>query len=91
MVRQLLGATEDELEPLSPAVLATLSIQLSEEVTVESLTGLTQKMVSTKIDLANQTLLTPRILEAGEREVARMASLSLPQASACSIVLHYQH
>ena len=36
-------------------------------------------MVSTKVDLANQTLLTTRILEASDREVVRMASLSLPQ------------
>ena len=82
LVRQLLNITDDELAPLSPAVLATLSIQLNEEATIESLTGLTQKMVSAKIDLANQSLLSPKILEAGEREVARMASLSLPQAGA---------
>ena len=49
---------------------------------MESLTGLTQKMVSSKIDLVNQTLLSPKIMEAGEREIARMASLSLPQAGA---------
>ena len=36
-------------------------------------------MVSTKLDLATRTLLTTRILEASDREVARMASLSLPQ------------
>ena len=35
---------------LSPAVLATLSIQLNEEVTVDSLSGLTQKMVCTKVE-----------------------------------------
>ena len=46
---------------------------------VESLIGLTQRMVSTKVDLATRTLLTTRILEASDREVARMASLSLPQ------------
>ena len=84
LVRQLLNAAEDENEPapLCPPVLATLSIQLNEEATVESLTGLTQRMVSAKVDLANQTLLKPRILEAGEREAARWASLSLPQAGA---------
>ena len=83
MVKQLLNVTDDdELAPLNPAVLATLSIQLNEEVTEESLVGLTQKMVSNKVDLANKTLLAPKILEAGEREVARMASLSLPQAGA---------
>ena len=58
-------------------MLTTLSIQLN-----ESLTGLTQQMVSAKVDLANQTLLSSKILEVGEREVARMASLSLPQAGA---------
>ena len=41
-----------------------------------------QKMLSNKIDLANQSLLTPRIVEVGEREAARLASLSLPQAGA---------
>ena len=82
LVSQLLSTPEDELEPLRPAVLATLSIQLNEDVTIESLTGLTQRMVSAKVDLANQTLLTPKILEAGEREVARLASLSLPHAGA---------
>ena len=82
MVGQLLDATEDESGPLLPTVLPTLSIQLGEETTVESLTGLTQKMVSSKIDLVNQTLLSPKIMEAGEREIARMASLSLPQAGA---------
>ena len=82
LISQLLNTTEDELTPLSPAVMATLSIQLNEETTAETLTGLTQRMVSAKVDLANQTLLTPRILEAGEREVARLASLSLPQAGA---------
>ena len=46
---------------------------------MESLIGLDQRMVSTKVDLANQTLLTTRIREASNREVARMASLSLPQ------------
>ena len=82
MVRQLLNTAEDEPAPLSPTVLATLSIQTNEETTVESLTGLTQRMVGIKVDLANQTLHTTRIQEAGEREVARMASLCLPQAGA---------
>ena len=46
---------------------------------MESVIGLTQRMVSTKVDLATRTLLTTRILEASDREVVRMASLSLPQ------------
>ena len=67
---------------LSRAILATLSIQLDEEATIENLTRLTQKMVSTKIDLANKNNFTRRIEDEGEREVARVASLSLPQAGA---------
>ena len=81
-VVNLLDVTEDDPVPLSPNVLATLSIQLGEDTSIESLIGLTQKMVSQKIDLTNQSLLSPKIMEAGEREVARMASLSLPQAGA---------
>ena len=37
------------------------------------------RMVSTKVDLANQTLLTTTILEASDCEVVRIASLSFPQ------------
>ena len=84
---QLLGATDtEEPSPLSATALATLSLKLGdylgEETTVDTLTGLTQKMVGTKIDLANQALFSTKITGAGEREVARMASLSLPQAGA---------
>ena len=82
MIDQLLRTRDDEAQLLLLTALATLSIQLGEETTVESLTGMTQKMVSTKIDLTNQSLLSPKIQEAGEREVARMASLSLAQAGA---------
>ena len=78
MVDQLLSRSDDEAELLLSTALPTLSIQLSEETTVESLTGLTQKMVSTKIDLTNQSLLSSKIQEAGEREVAQwLPSLSL--------------
>ena len=81
LVGQLLGVTDtEEPPPLSPTVLATLSLKLGEETTADTLTGLTQKMVGTKVDLANQTLLSTKTMGAGEREVARMASVSLPQA-----------
>ena len=66
---------------LSPAVLATLSIQLNEEVTVASLSGLTQKMVSIKVDQESHIALMEKIKNTGEREIARMASLTLPQSS----------
>ena len=82
MVDQLLGTRDEEAELLLSTSLPILSIQLGKETTVESLTGMTQKMVSAKIDLNNQSHLSPKIQEAGEREVARMASLSLPQAGA---------
>ena len=39
-------------------------------------------MVSTKVDMASHTALMDRIQNLGEHEVARMASLSLPQAGA---------
>ena len=39
-------------------------------------------MVSTKVDMASHIALMDRIQNLGEREVARMASLSLPQAGA---------
>ena len=56
---------------MAAEILSIGPIQLNEEATIESLTGLTQRMVSTKVDQANQTLLSSKFLEAGEREVAR--------------------
>ena len=62
LVTQTLNSTEDQVdavqaevteEPLSPDILATLSIQLSEEVSAESISGLSQKMLCAKIDDAN--------------------------------------
>ena len=77
------ASNSQESSPLlSPAVLATLSIQLNEEVTVDSLSGLTQKMVCTKVDQESHVALMEKIKNTGEREIARMASLSLPQAGA---------
>ena len=48
---------------------------------VESLSGVSQKEASLKVDLLNQSLLLHHINEEGEaREIARMASLGLPRA-----------
>ena len=60
----------------SPSVLATLFFQLRGGY---SGVPLWTHSVSAKVDLANQTLLTKWILEAGKRKVAMIASLSLPQ------------
>ena len=55
--------------------------QGEEEVTVESLEGTTQKMSSLKIDLNNHLLLSEKFSREGDvREIARLASLSLPHA-----------
>ena len=72
---------------LDPGVLATLAARMGEEeedVTQDSLAGLWQKFVSTKIDLANKNLHLSHLQAEtdDEREIARMASLCLPKACA---------
>ena len=53
----------------------------TEEMTVASLQGETQKTVSLKVDLHNLQLLTDRVSELGSvRDTARLASLGLPHA-----------
>ena len=87
LVQRLLHAdAEQEASQLDPALLAALAAKMGEEVedvTQESLAGLRQKVVSSKIDLANKNLLLTHIGEIGdERETARMNSLGLPKAGA---------
>ena len=54
---------------------------MGEVASVESLSGVSQKEASLKVDLQNQSLLLHHINEEGEaREIARMASLGLPRA-----------
>ena len=76
----LLG--EDEEEPSLPqSLLEIISEKTGEDSTVETLTGVSQKMASLKVDLRNQSLLLQQINEEGEkREIARMSSLGLPHA-----------
>jgi hypothetical protein len=58
--------------------LATISQKQGEPATTDTLEGVTQKTVSHKIDLACHGLLSLQLnREAGEREVARLASLGL--------------
>ena len=78
LVQQLLSTPEPA--PLAPVDLAAVSIKVGEEVDNESLQGLTQKALTLKVDLANQQLHSSSVTDLGEREVARMAALSLPHA-----------
>ena len=76
----LLGEEEEELRLPQP-LLDQISAKTGEEASVESLTGVSQKMASLKVDLLNQSLLLQQFSEEGEaREIARMASLGLPYA-----------
>ena len=70
------------MEQIDPDILATLSIKMSEEVSSESISNLTQKMICSKIDEANLKTFSEKMQEQGERECARLASLSLPYAGA---------
>ena len=54
---------------------------MGENIDTESLMGLSQKMASLKVDLNNKSILLNHINGEGcVREIARMASLTLPQA-----------
>ena len=74
--------TGEPVEQIDPDILATLSIKMSEEVSSESISNLTQKMICSKIDEANLKTFSEKMQEQGERECARLASLSLPYAGA---------
>ena len=76
----LLGEDEQELS-LPQTLLDAISAKVGEETTVTTLTGVSQKHASLKVDLRNQSLLHQHISEEGEvREIARLASLGLPHA-----------
>ena len=76
----LLG--EDSEDPRLPQpLLDKITAKIGEVASVESLSGVSQKEASLKVDLLNQSLLLHHINEEGEaREIARMASLGLPRA-----------
>ena len=78
---QMLSTPDDE-EPagLPQQVLASLTLKFGEETTADSSHGQTQRMPSLKIDLGNQQHHSGLVGTAGERMMARMASLSLPYA-----------
>ncbi len=83
LVRDLLGVTAEEAARaiVPPAVLAQLSTKAGEELTEESTYGLSQKVLSGKVERHLHQRLTNRLAaEGGVREVARLASLGLPHA-----------
>ena len=83
LVNQLLGKQdggEEEQLPLPQALLDDLTARQGEEATIETLTGVTQKMISKKIDQTNLQSLKSQLDDA--REVARLTSLGLPHSGA---------
>ena len=84
MVRAMLDTPENQPDAtLPPAILTfpTTTMGKEEAVTQKAITGLTQKKLSAKVNLANQCLLFSQTMEAAdEHEVARLASVSLPHA-----------
>ena len=87
IIRTLLH-TEEEAEPasLSHALLSSINEKFGEEegvTTTEYLAGMNQKAASQKIDLSNQHLLSERLRHEGcVREIARLASVSIPNSHA---------
>ena len=76
----LLGEDTEETQLPQP-LLDKITAKTGEITSVESLTGISQKEASLKVDLLNQSLLLQHFNEEGEvREIARMASLGLPRA-----------
>ena len=68
---------------VSISLLDSLTHRTGSDTTISSLQGVTQREVSLQIDLHNHQLLTNHITELGvSRDIARFASLSLPNAGA---------
>ena len=74
------GEGDDLQGSLSPQLLAALSTAQGAEVVEAELVGLTQRMISFKIDQHQQQRLKEMVGEEDTREKARLASLSLPHA-----------
>ena len=80
--QQILGLPEQSCPPkVSDALLEMLAAKQGEEATLDNLQGLSQKMVSIKIDRKRLETLSEHISSSGVvRDIARLASLSLPHA-----------
>ena len=58
LVHKLLGKADDEVPPSIPQpVLDKISLKMGEQVSTESLSGVSQKAASLKVDLLNQSIL----------------------------------
>ena len=81
LARELQHRLEEEPTTLPQELINGLSNRQGEEVNVEELEVMSQKAISTKIDLNNKRLFTNSIQESGVvREIARVACLGLPHA-----------
>ena len=82
LVAALLGKADDELPPSLPQpVLDRITLKQGDHASTESLTGVSQKASSLKVDLFNQSILLNNLNEEGQvREIARLRSLGLPRA-----------
>ena len=80
LLNGLLGEDSEETQ-LPQSLLDKITAKTGEIASVESLSGVSQREASLKVDLLNQSLLLHHLNEEGEvREIARMASLGLPRA-----------
>ena len=84
LCRQLCGPQDDNNQvELPESLLEDLGMRMGEEVTVEDVWGLTQKMTSYKVDQHNLQVLKEQLATSGSvRETARLTSLGLPYAGA---------
>ena len=82
-LQDLLQLPEEETASLPPTLLASISNSMGEEVEVEYLLALNQHTASLKIDQSLHSLLSNKLSREGsDREVARLASVSLPDSHA---------
>ena len=82
LVHALLDKADDEAPPSLPQpVLDRITLKQGDQASTESLTGVSQKASSLKVDLFNQSILLNNLNEEGlVREIARLRSLGLPRA-----------
>ena len=71
---------EELLGSLQPQLLAALAVAQGEQVTEADLAGLSQRMISVKVDQHQLQQLQDQVPEEDVREKARLASLSLPHS-----------
>ena len=80
LVQDLVGPRDGDSLALSNELLAALSEAQGEVASIGDLAGLTQRMLSVKVDQQQLCLLEEQVAEDETREKARLASLSLPHS-----------